>query len=171
MLIHLNEPILTLFWLLATLSLVESRTKSRKHTMQAVTIKLPNDIYEQLQRTAELTKQPLDIVVAQSLSHSLSPLLEEIPVKYQQDVFPLLEMDDKALQDEVENTFPEAAWAEYETLLQQKKERSLNESEQARLNDLHYKADLLTLRKAYAAVLLKRRGHRILPISELPLAQ
>ena len=139
--------------------------------MQAVTIKLPNDIYEQLQRTAELTKQPLDTVIAQSLSHSLSPLLEEIPAKYQPEVFPLLEMSDKALQREVENTFPAKAWAEYEILLQHKKERSLTESEQKRLNDLRYQADLLTFRKAYAAVLLKRRGHRIPTTSELPLAQ
>lgn len=139
--------------------------------MQAVTIKLPNDIYEQLQRTAELTKRPLDTVIAQSLSHSLSPLLEEIPANYQKDVFPLLEMNDKALQKEVENTFPAKAWAEYEALLQQKKERSLTESEQTRLDALRYQADLLTFRKAYAAVLLKRRGHRIPSISELPLAQ
>jgi hypothetical protein len=139
--------------------------------MQAVTIKLPNDIYEQLKRTAELTSQPLDTVIAQSLSHSLSPLLEEIPATYQPDVFPLLEMSDKALQQEVENTFPVDDWVEYESLLQHKKERSLTEREQTRLNDLRYQADLLTFRKAYAAVLLKRRGHRIPTASELPLAQ
>lgn len=139
--------------------------------MQAVTIKLPNDIYEQLQRTAELTSQPLDTVIAQSLSHSLSPLLEEIPRKYQPDVFPLLDMSDEALRQELEKTFPEDAWTEYETLLQQNKERSLDESEQKRLANLRYQADLLTLRKGYAAVLLKRRGHRIPSISELPLAK
>ena len=139
--------------------------------MQAVTIKLPNDIYEQLQRTAELTHQPLDTVIAQSLSHSLSPLLEEIPQKYQPDVFPLLDMSDKVLQEEVENTFPVETWAEYETLLQDKKERVLSETEQARLNELRYQADVMTLRKAYAAILLKRRGYRIPSISELPLAK
>ena len=128
--------------------------------MQAVTIKLPDDIYQQLQRTAELTKQPLETVIAQSLSHSLSPLLEEIPADFQPDVFPLLEMDDEALQNEVETTFPADAWSEYEALLQHRKERSLTEVEQARLDELRYQADLLTFRKAYAAVLLKRRGHR-----------
>lgn len=139
--------------------------------MQAVTIKLPNDIYEQLKRTAELTSQPLDTVIAQSLSHSLSPLLEEIPQKYQPDVFPLLEMNDQSLEREVESTFPADAWTEYETLLQRKRERPLTESEQTRLNELRYQADLLTFRKAYAAVLLKRRGHRIPTASQLPLAQ
>ncbi len=139
--------------------------------MQAVTIKLPNDIYEQLQRTAELTSQPLDTVIAQSLSHSLSPLLEEIPPQYQPDVFPLLDMSDEVLQGEVESTFPAESWAEYEALLLSKKERPLSEDEQTRLRELHYQADVLTLRKAYAAVLLKRRGYRIPSVSELPLAQ
>jgi hypothetical protein len=139
--------------------------------MQALTIKLPNEIYERLQKTAELTNQPLDTLIAQSLSHSLTPLLDEIPANFQQDVFPLLGMSDEALQQEVENTFPTEDWSEYETLLLQKKERALTKSEQSRLNDLRYHADLLTFRKAYAAILLKRRGHKIPSISELPLAQ
>jgi hypothetical protein len=139
--------------------------------MQAVTIKLPNDIYDQLRRTAELTKQPLDTVIAQSLSHSLSPLLEEIPTDYQSDVFPLLEMSDRTLQQEVERTFPAETWSEYETLLQRKKEGALSVAEQVSLDELRYQADLLTFRKAYAAVLLKRRGHRVPAVAELPLIQ
>lgn len=136
--------------------------------MQAVTIELPNDIYEQLRRTSELTKQSLDTVIAQSLSHSLSPLLKEIPTDYQPDVFPLLEMSDEALQQEVEKTLPSEAWSEYERLLQLKTERSLTDVEQALLDELRYQANLLTFRKAYAAVLLKRRGHVIPTVSDLP---
>ena len=135
--------------------------------MQVVTINLPSKIYEQLRRTAELTKQPLDAVVAHSLSHSLSPLLDEIPTEYQSDVFPLLEMNDEALQQEVRRTFPNDAWDNYEALLKFKKERPLTDSEQARLEELRYQADLLTFRKAYAAVLLKRRGRSIPKLSSL----
>lgn len=137
--------------------------------MQAVTIQLPNEIYEQLKRTAELTKQPVDTVIAQSLSHSLSPLLKEIPTEYQPDVFPLLEMSDTSLEQEMEKRISADTWSEYETLLQNKKERQLTSAEQARLAELRYQADLLTFRKGYAAVLLKRRGHRIPTASELPL--
>lgn len=139
--------------------------------MQAVTIQLPNEIYEQLKRTAELTKQPVDTVIAQSLSHSLSPLLKEIPTEYQPDVFPLLEMSDTSLEQEMEKRISADIWSEYETLLQNKKERQLTNAEQVRLDELRHQADLLTLRKAYAAVLLKRRGHRIPTASELSLIQ
>ncbi len=136
--------------------------------MPTVTIKLPEKLYEQLRRTAELTQQPLDAIVADSLTHSLAPLLEDIPTDYHADVYPLLQMSDQALQEEVKRTFPPDDWAEYEALLQCKKNRSLTNAEQSLLDDLCYQADVLTFRKGYAAVLLQRRGRRIPPPSELP---
>jgi hypothetical protein len=46
----------------------------------------------------------------------------------------------------------------------------LTGSEQARLDALRRKSDVLTFRKGYAAVLLKRRGYQPLsPISNLQL--
>src|SRR2546425_7990370 len=57
---------------------------------QIVTIELPETLYRQLQRTAELAHQPLETIVVQSLAHSLPPLLEDIPAEYQPDVYPLL---------------------------------------------------------------------------------
>ena len=136
--------------------------------MQVVTINLPEALYEQLLRTAALTHKPLDTIIAQSLAHSLPPLLEDIPAAYQADVYPLLEMTDEALQQEVQRTFPPQVWTDYEALLQRKKERLLSESEQNRLDALRYQADVLTLRKGYAAVLLKRRGHNIPTLPERP---
>jgi hypothetical protein len=128
---------------------------------QALTINLPDDIYQQLQQAAKLAQQPLETIVAQSLAHSLPPLLEEIPQAYQADVYPLLAMTDTELQDEVRKTFPRDRWATYEILLEQKKERDLSPQERARLDQLREEADLITFRKAYAAVLLKRRGYRM----------
>jgi hypothetical protein len=136
-----------------------------------VNIQLPNKIYEHLQRTAELTKQPLDTVIANSLAHSLPPLLEEIPPEFQADVFPLLEMSDEALQQEILATLSSEIWVVYETLLQHKKNRALSEDEQRQLDKLRYQADLLTFRKGYAAVLLKRRGHSIPTLEDLPNLQ
>ena len=126
-----------------------------------LTINLPDELYQQLQQAAKLAQQPLETIVAQSLAHSLPPLLEDIPQTYQADVYPLLTMTDAELQDEVRKTFPPDRWADYETILEQKKERFLSPKEIARLDQLRREADLVTFRKAYAAVLLKRRGYRI----------
>jgi hypothetical protein len=110
----------------------------------------------------------MDTIVAQSLSHSISPLLEDIPAEYQADVYPLLEMDEAALQTEVRRIFPTEHWEEYETLLEKKKAGGLTATEQASLDVLRREADILMFRKAYAAVLLKRRGYHPPSLRELP---
>ena len=138
---------------------------------QAVTVKLPDGLYSQLKRTAELSRQPIEVIIEQSLAHSLPPLLNDIPAEYQADVYPLLEMDTAALQREVNRVFPAGRWAEYEGLLEKKKEGVLTGEEETRLDALRHEADVLTLRKGYAAVLLKRRGYYVPAPDELPLVQ
>ena len=135
---------------------------------QTITIELPKRLYDQLQRTAEISHQPVTAVVQQTLSHSLPPLLEDIPTEYQADVYPLLRMNVEQLQQEVRRVFPKNRWRRYESLLIKKKQASLTEQEQADLEKLQYEADLLTFRKGYAAVLLKRRGYAAPTLNELP---
>ncbi|MCA9998897.1 MAG: hypothetical protein KDE56_24205, partial [Anaerolineales bacterium] len=96
-----------------------------------------------------------------SLAHSLPPLLEDIPLIYQADVYPLLQMNRAQLQTEAQQTFPPEQWEKYEYLLAKKKETPLTPDEQAMLDRLRWEADILTLRKGYAAVLLKRRGYQL----------
>jgi predicted transcriptional regulator len=59
---------------------------------QTITITLSESLYKQLQRAAELSHQPTETIIAQSLAHTLPSLLEDIPVEYQPDVYPLLPM-------------------------------------------------------------------------------
>ena len=59
---------------------------------QTLTIHLPDTLFGQLKRAAELSRQPTETIIVHSLAHSLPPLLEEIPFQYQPDVFPLLQM-------------------------------------------------------------------------------
>jgi hypothetical protein len=128
---------------------------------RAITIKLSERTYEQLKRTAEISERPMEEIVEQSLSHSLPPLLEDVPAEYQRDVYPLLQMDREALQREVARVFDRELWATYEGLLEKKKTEGLTEEEAARLEQLRREADVLMLRKGYAAVLLKRRGYQV----------
>lgn len=132
---------------------------------EVLTIHLPETLYQQLQRFAELAQQSPETIVAQSLRHSLPPLIDEIPAEYQRAVYPLLRMSLAELQNEVQQVFPAARWTEYEALLAKKKEAALTLPEQQRLETLRREADVLTFRKGYAAVLLKRRGYAV---PELP---
>ena len=137
---------------------------------QTLTIKLSETTYNHLKQAAELAHQPVDVIVEQSLLHSLSPLLEEIPPAYQPDVYPLLFMSEADLVQESRRRLPAERWAEYEALLDKKKISPLSEAEQAKLDSLRREADILTFRKGYAAVLLKRRGYRLPTLAELSLA-
>ncbi len=135
---------------------------------QAITISLPDNLYDKLKRTAALVDEPLETIVAQSLSQSLSPLLDEIPVEYQADVYPLLRMNSVELQAEIQRVFLAEEWIEYEALLEQKKDHALTPLEQTRLEVLRREADVLMFRKGYAAVLLKRRGYQVPRPIDLP---
>jgi hypothetical protein len=124
---------------------------------QTIAINLPDTLYRQLKRAAELFRQPTETIIASSLAHSLPPLLDEIPVQYQPDVFPLLQMNDAGLEQEMRRVFSQERWRECETLLDKKKAESLTSEEAARLDTLRREADVLTFRRGYAAVLLKQR--------------
>ena len=130
----------------------------------SVTIHISDTLYQQLRQAAALFHQPPETIILDSLNHTLPPLLEEIPEAYQCDVFPLLAMNDDELEHESQRTFSPEDWQEYEQLLEQKKIAPLTRDEKRTLERLRRKADILTFRRGYAAVLLKRRGH-------LPLLQ
>ena len=134
---------------------------------RTITVSLSDTLYRQLKRAAELSRQPAESIIIQSLTHSLPPLLEDIPEQYQLDVYPLLQMDDVELQREADRTFPADRWAEYEALLDKKKTAPLTVEEQAHLDTLRREADVLTFRRGYAAVLLKRRGYHLPTLQEL----
>lgn len=137
-------------------------------TTQTIT---PQTLYDQLQRAAELSQQPLTAVIQQSLSHSLPPLLEEIPPEYQTAVYPLSQMDITQLQQEMRRVFPKSHWRIYEKLLDKKKQTPLTKQAQAALAKLQYEANVLMFRKGYAAILLKRRGYAIPSPNDLPIVQ
>lgn len=138
---------------------------------QAITITLPDTLYAQLKRTSTLSRQPIEEIIADSLTHSIPPLLEDIPVDYQADVFPLLQMGVAELQQETRRMFDNKRWQRYESLLEQQRARELTAVEQTELDTLRHEADALMFRKGYAAVLLKRRGYQPPKLDELPRGQ
>lgn len=134
------------------------------HTM---TIRLPDKLYQQVTQAARLYQQPAEVIIARSLNHTLPPLLEEIPAEYCADVFPLLAMDERSLQQEMRQTFPSERWQAYEELLERKKCASLTSEEERQLAQLRREADVVMFRRSYAAILLKRRGFALPTLQEL----
>lgn len=134
----------------------------------AITVELSDTLYHHLQRASEIAQQPMQALVSQSLAHSILPLMTDIPEEYQGDLFPLLNMSEAELYAETRRLFPQSQWAVYEALLAKQKEKPLSREERRELEQLRRQADLVMLRKGYAALLLKRRGYQPPTVDELP---
>ena len=133
----------------------------------AVIIHLPDHLLHRLERVAELTGQPLEGVIVRTLSSNLPPLPDDLPDATRDALQALESLSDDELWDLTRATLPEDQYARVTALREQRLDGMLDADEQDELEHLLQAADLLTLRKAYAAVLLKWRGHRVPLLSAL----
>lgn len=133
---------------------------------QTVTVNLPDSMYQQLERTAHATDQPLETVILLALRASLPPL-EGVPHDLTRELTELEQLPNDALQRVLLETVLLAEQEELESLLLYQQSRSLTVPEQERLAHLQQQADRTMLRKARAAALLRFRGQRLPTLAEL----
>ena len=136
-------------------------------TTDTVAIQVPQSLYHRLERMADLTQRPLESLVVQALSSSIPLLPDDLPPAMRDALVALERLSDDELQQEAGATFPAEQYEQYAALREKRRARTITAPEQATLAHLAQEADLLTLRKAYAAVLLKWRGHRLPTLAEL----
>lgn len=133
---------------------------------QTVTLTLPDSFIEPLLRTAEAVNQPVEEVLLTALQASLPPL-DGLSDDFIDDLTALERLDDQSLWRVMGEHVSPDAQQELTTLLQNQQAGSLNAEEVERLASLQRQADLLMLRKARAAALLRFRGRRIPTLAEL----
>ena len=95
------------------------------------------------------------------------PPLEGLPAGIAKDLTALENLDDEALRDVMAETVPAEQQGQILGLLDRGQSRELTEEERARLASLQQSADLVMLRKARAAVLLRFGGKRVPTLAEL----
>jgi len=132
--------------------------------MRTVTIELPELLYRFACQVAEVTKQPLEAILRDSIAHTLPPL-DDVPPEEAVELAKLASFDDAALWREARATMTAAEQAEIHELLDRQGAGELTLSEHARLRDLLDTYGRLTVRKAHAYLLLARRGYRV-PMQE-----
>jgi hypothetical protein len=132
---------------------------------QEVTVHLPASLRARLERLASLTGQPLEGLIVKTLSTSLPPLPDDLPLEAREALRALEDLDDSALAAVTGAMLSRHEIARVTALRERQREGSLTTSERAELDILLRAADLITLRKAYAAVLLKWRGHPLPSLS------
>lgn len=135
--------------------------------LETVPIQVPQALYHRLERLAQLTRRPLESVVVQALSSTIPLLPDDLPPTMRDALVALEQLSDDELWRVAGSRFPPEQSEQFTTLRAKRRAGAITTAEQAILDELSRAADLLTLRKAYAAVLLKWRGHRLPTLAEL----
>ncbi len=134
---------------------------------EMLTIRLPIAAAHRLRRVAEISRRPVDEVVADTLRASLPPLLEDVPPAFRDDLASLESLPTAALRQQLRATVDSGQLARYDVLLDANAADMLDAAGRQELAALRAYADRVMFRKAYAALLLKWRGERIPTLAEV----
>ncbi|MCP4698324.1 MAG: hypothetical protein GY862_15940 [Gammaproteobacteria bacterium] len=133
-----------------------------------ITLEIPENLYQRLQHFAELASRPLENLVLQSITDNMPPLPEDLPPDMQPELSALEQLNDEALWKKARAVVGDKQQTRYNRLLKKQRDDPLSQSEQDELEYLFQQSEQHMLRKAYAYALLKWRGHRLPPLSQLP---
>ena len=138
-------------------------------TTQQVTVKLPEEIFRQLAHIAEVTQQPLETLVAQSIISNLPPFPDNAPPEIQAELLQLQALNIDELLNAARTQVDASQDERHEYLLKKNQVGQLTSAEQQELTELRTLVDRLMLRKAYAWSVLRWRGYRLPALEELPV--
>jgi hypothetical protein len=129
-----------------------------------LTLELPEDVYERVRRAAKGMNQPVETALVK-IVRAATPSLEKVPAEYRAELEEMEDLGDDELWA-IRRSRPAAArQRRLERLLEKNQNGELTDRQRHALAELRSEGDRLLLRRSYAALLLKYRGHRV-PIPE-----
>jgi hypothetical protein len=134
---------------------------------QAITIDLPEAIVQQLIRLAEITRQPIESLVAQSVVSNLPPMMETASPEMQRELLNLQTLSIEDLLTIANSQIDPTMHQQHVELLSKNQQGTLTAPERGTLMEYQDLCDRLMLRKAYAWSVLRWRGHPIPAIKDL----
>lgn len=129
-------------------------------SVHPVVVELPEDIYERVKRTAKGLRRPVQQALLKIVESGL-PSLAKVPREYQTELEMLETMSDEELWEIARSEMSAAQQDRLDYLLLRNQADGLTEMEEQELDELHAEANRLMMRKSYACVLLKWRGHNV----------
>jgi hypothetical protein len=133
-----------------------------------ITIELPETVLQQLTRIAEMTHQPIETLVTQSVLNNLPPSPDNAPPELQQALLDLQNLSNEELKVFAHAQATPTQQERHEVLLEKNQAGQITSEERQELTQLRQAADQLMLKKAYAWSILRWRGHKIPTLNELP---
>lgn len=139
-------------------------------TARTVTITVSDDLYTQLETQARRAARPVDEVVVQTLARGLLATADsELPPAVQAELSMMESLGDPALWEIAGSTASSDTVAVYDLLADRQDDGTITAEGRQMLEQLRDEFDRLTLRKAHAFALLKRRGHTLPALENLPV--
>jgi hypothetical protein len=128
--------------------------------VQAVTLNLPQTVYEQIRRAAERAQRPVDEVLIEAVA-AVAPVMDTASDKLRTALAQMAYLNDAALWQAARTTMPAEQREHLEALHHQQQRQGLTAEEQAEEQALLtlYRETLLI--RAQAAVLLKQRKYDV----------
>jgi hypothetical protein len=131
-----------------------------------LTLELPEDIYERVRRAAKGMNQPVEKALV-NIVRAATPSLEKVPAEYRAELEAMEDLGDEELWRILRSRPEPAKQRRLERLLDKNQRAELIDRERRGLAELRADGDRLMLRRSYAALLLKFRGHRLPNIEDL----
>jgi len=139
-------------------------------TARTMTITVSDELYRQLELQAQRMARPVDEVLAQTLARGLLVTTDpELPPAVQTELSAMESLTDPMLWEIAASTASGDTVAVYDLLTERREDGTITADGRHLLQQLRDDFDLLALRKAHAYALLKRRGHPLPALEDLPV--
>jgi len=126
-------------------------------TLQAVTLHLPEPVYQRAKHAAEALRQPVEDLIIDTLTSTL-PVLDDVPVEMVSEIAAMTHLSEEALQGLATSTLRPERQTLLSELLDKQGRGELDEEEQRELAALMAEYGRLMLRRAKAVALLLACG-------------
>lgn len=127
--------------------------------MQSITLTLPDSLYNSARRISEVTQQPLETVLQESIAQGIPPL-DDVPKEEAAELAAMAVMSDAALWQEARTMMSANDQAKLRELTSRQSAGQLSASEKPELTSLLDLYGRLMVHKAHAWLLLARRGYQ-----------
>ena len=127
----------------------------------AVTLPVPDYIYDRARQIAEDTSQSIEAVLLQQLRDAFTEPLPALAPEERRELEALTHLSDDALWTIAREHIPADKQARLQALMEANSQGTLVDTQRAELEALVVQGQQLSLRKAQAAALLTDRGYRV----------
>jgi hypothetical protein len=127
----------------------------------AITLTVPDEVYDQALEIAEATDQPIEDVLVQYLEESFMNPLARLPRDEQSELNALQFLSEDALWTIAREQMPQQRQDRMKGLMDRNTKGTITPEEYKELEQLVEQGQRLMLRKATASGILMDRGHRV----------